>query len=691
MGKLGQALPPIESSAPIKELYIGAKQGSKMIAFIRGNLYSDKWGSFIREVVSNAYDANKISGYKGPVEIVLPSLIASELLIIDHGPGMSYEFMENDYTNVGFSTKEESEEEVGAFGIGRLTPLLVCDQYKIETVHKGLRHIWTMACGLRDGLVPEHQERTEKPSGTIIRVPCEVRDIPKIKEALQNWCSYLHPLPLVNNNPLEVNNIHISDPNSRYMEGDDWYVVKTSYTAITVLNGWVPYKVEHKDILNIWKDMGHLVIKCPIGKVSVTAPREALEYTEQTTNTIQQKVKDILSELLKRANEEIGCAINLRKALELNKGFPSPIKSKTVWKGYKLDAVNLKAEVYGAKKYQINKGGSLVERVVSYCDYMTYEKVFINDLPKFRPRLKQYMIDKGFNHRNDYEIYVIPLEQLNNPLVKEMQWPLLSSLPEIPKTPKVREADPSPGDIIKTNKKQIKAYIWRGPYSTRTAPNLLKYCDEVALPTDAEGGVCLVVRNGSITKGFNSPLPNSEVIRDLLKCLPDGTKLYLIPESSYPLMKGNWKLLDEIIREALGDRVNYFLELFCNRKYLPIIPVLRKRILESAQGINTLPSNELSKAGLDPGGVMAQYLKEGFEMAKGLEEYEAEVYAAAILTEGLPSSTKLTDLLNKVSKTYPLIKTMRGYGLTLDIGNTVKEIVTYVKAIDLYNKTTGGQ
>ena len=681
MGKLGDSLPAIESSSPVRELYIGGKSAGKMIAFIRGNLYSDKWGSFIREVISNAYDANRVSRYSGPVEIVLPSVISSELLIIDRGPGMGYRFMEEDYTNVGFSTKEESLDEVGAFGIGRLTPLLVCDQYKIETVHKGVRYIWTMAIGARDGLIPEYQEETDRPSGTTIRVPCEVRDIPKIEEALQRWCCFMEPLPLVNGKPLNVGG------RGNYIEGRDWMVSRPGKTAITVLNGWVPYPVVEKHIPREWTDLGHLVIRLPIGAVSLTASREALEYTEGTLDVINGKVKEIVTELIVRANKEIGGAQTLREALKRYKSYPYRVQKDALWRGYRLNKIEVKVRDVDASKFQIGKGGNLSQRNTEDWRNLAFEpEVFINDIERnYRPRLKQYMLGRGFSYRNDEEVYLLPKEALEIPLVKEMDWPPLSSLPDIPKAPKIKLNPANPKQEIKTNKKQVKVYEWKAAYSIRTAPNLLKYTEEVALPTDAPGGVYLLVKNGAIVKGFHQAIPDSTTIANLMKCLPNR-KLYLIPEASFPLLIGEWKLLDEVIKEHLGDKIEFYLELYCNRKCLPVKANLRGNILTSSQGILTLPANELLKANLEIGGAMRRYLEEGFKNVEWLEVYEAQAYAAMVMSLQKGRKTKLIGLFEGVNKTYPLIQKLRTMGVLLDSPGNIPDIIQYVKGIDLLNK-----
>ena len=72
---------------------------SKTFRSLFGDLYANPFRSMIREIVANAHDANRQSGYNGPVEIsIYKDGVEYYMEIKDHGVGMTYDDMVNIYT-----------------------------------------------------------------------------------------------------------------------------------------------------------------------------------------------------------------------------------------------------------------------------------------------------------------------------------------------------------------------------------------------------------------------------------------------------------------------------------------------------------------------------------------------------------------------------------------------------------------
>lgn len=69
----------LEGSNKANYLHIGPTVAGKIIRLLRDSIYSHKWGSFVREVIANAYDANIENNYNGPVEITLPHYFTKSL------------------------------------------------------------------------------------------------------------------------------------------------------------------------------------------------------------------------------------------------------------------------------------------------------------------------------------------------------------------------------------------------------------------------------------------------------------------------------------------------------------------------------------------------------------------------------------------------------------------------------------
>lgn len=145
------------------------------------NLYSYPIESSVREYLSNAYDANKESGTDRPVVLGIED---GKFFIQDYGLGISPEFMNNEipaqtkdgiayvgYCTIGYSTKKDSDEFIGAYGFGRLTFLSYTNQYWVHTVYEGHSYeylIFLDGTTIKQTLLKK--EPTEEPTGTRVVV-----------------------------------------------------------------------------------------------------------------------------------------------------------------------------------------------------------------------------------------------------------------------------------------------------------------------------------------------------------------------------------------------------------------------------------------------------------------------------------------------------------------------------------------
>jgi hypothetical protein len=99
------------------------------------NIYSHKGLAVIRELLSNAVDAQIEAGIDKPIDINL-NTETKHFEIQDYGVGMSHEFVMDSYSSFFESSKRGSNEMTGFLGLGSKTPLIVADSFMLRTCTK---------------------------------------------------------------------------------------------------------------------------------------------------------------------------------------------------------------------------------------------------------------------------------------------------------------------------------------------------------------------------------------------------------------------------------------------------------------------------------------------------------------------------------------------------------------------------
>ena len=144
------------------------------LLFLRNN-YSNPLLATIREIIANALDVTKDK----KVDIQLPTQIEPNFIVRDFGCGLSREDMLGLYTKYGKSTKRESNESIGGFGIGRFAPLSYTDSFIVRSVHQGHKHSYIIRVDEQDDTIVSQIESqpTKEADGIYVQVGIKKDDI----------------------------------------------------------------------------------------------------------------------------------------------------------------------------------------------------------------------------------------------------------------------------------------------------------------------------------------------------------------------------------------------------------------------------------------------------------------------------------------------------------------------------------
>ena len=289
------------------------KQGTKMgfapeaksflMDMMSDGLYSDKYGSIVREIASNCVDANTESGSNEPVQIVIskPNSFsnAGELSFSDNGIGISPERIEDIFTLYFASTKRDGNDMIGGFGIGAKSPFAYTDVFRVETVSgDGVMRTYLMEKRGQDRSCTLLSEVPDNgPTGTTIRIPVkDTYDYEKFVRAINEQTVLLRPISVV-----------IADGEYR---AATVYEYETFYVAFSgkdgeplydrVALGNVVYKYEGlTDLVDKRAYTGGCTVipKLEIGKVMPTMSRESLQLTDEAREYIKSRMAEVVAEI----------------------------------------------------------------------------------------------------------------------------------------------------------------------------------------------------------------------------------------------------------------------------------------------------------------------------------------------------------------------------------------------------------
>lgn len=276
----------------------GVKAGAAAWKIMTDNLYAYKERAIIRELSTNCIDSLRKAGK--PLNdwvLTLPNSSSNLLIFEDHGIGMD----ENDigvYTTLFDSTKSDSNDETGMFGLGAKTPFAYTKQFMVESSKNGLKNIYDIHIA-EDGC-PDCVKINPEPiptdkTGTKITLVIKNEDYEKFYEGLAFSAVTWPGLPVLNGaddfyywlkrryyfsdsgeNALKATNLAYTK--SKVVDNDSTYSVGGRFTLEM---GSVLYKISIDPNFSLLPNTRY-VIHANIGDVDIQPSREELQYSDKT-------------------------------------------------------------------------------------------------------------------------------------------------------------------------------------------------------------------------------------------------------------------------------------------------------------------------------------------------------------------------------------------------------------------------
>ena len=275
---------------------------SFIVDMFADKVYSHKERAVIRELACNAHDSHVQAGTTDiPFDVHLPTQLEPYFSIRDYGTGLTDQEVRNIFAGIGISTKRDSNDVIGCFGIGSLSPYSLCDSFTVKSYHNGtLRHYTCYRDENRKPVVALLVESaTDEHNGLEVNVCVEDRVFDFEQEALYVFRFWDGTLPNINNKKVSTN---CQNQRDEYVFKGDDFGLSSSWGTMFAVMGNIAYKIPD-EIEDIFDCSGYL--KFDLGELNFDTARENLSMDDKTISAIQNKVKKIKSKLSERAIQQI--------------------------------------------------------------------------------------------------------------------------------------------------------------------------------------------------------------------------------------------------------------------------------------------------------------------------------------------------------------------------------------------------
>ena len=298
----------------------------RYVASLLRNNYSNTPLAVVREISANALDANAEAHSDRKIEIKLPTTMNPTFAVRDFGGGLSQEDVFGLYSKYGKSTKRESNNYIGAFGIGKFAPLSYGDSFTCISYHGGKKATYNIFVNDDDDTkisrigdpVP-----TNEPTGLSIEVAVSESDINNFRQIVQEFFAFFSQEEMPKFIGCDDDFIKTPEKIIESKNGD-WFLQKGEDRGYYnrhghVLMGRVAYKIDPsavqvenfvkkesniKIIQNLLNE-SNFYLRVPLGSVKLHHSRESLEYNKSTQKELCKRLLDASIEIQDIAKEKL--------------------------------------------------------------------------------------------------------------------------------------------------------------------------------------------------------------------------------------------------------------------------------------------------------------------------------------------------------------------------------------------------
>lgn len=300
----------VQVSGSVQRYQAGIAINAETFSILIDGIYNDKVLAAVREPLFNAVDSHTEAGCREkPIIIHSPSDLEPWYSVRDNGLGMDFNMVTQTFMMLGSSTKRESNELIGAKGIGSKAPFTVTDMFTVTSVKDGIKTVYSVH--KNEGIpevVPLHESETDEENGVEIKFNVDPSETGKYRQAIVKCLRYAK-FPYEINDPFVTSEINdrTYPIQYRYEDKDTGWILEM-YGSVSknsdsvVVMGQQPYL---SNFLSSHKDWPMMMVSIPIGDCDVNPGREWTIEGKNDRGFRDRLEKFVTDAIEKRGNEVV--------------------------------------------------------------------------------------------------------------------------------------------------------------------------------------------------------------------------------------------------------------------------------------------------------------------------------------------------------------------------------------------------
>lgn len=303
----------VERSNVATESTFRIKTTAKAFDILSSGLYTDPIRAIIRELSCNAYDAHVAADNANQAfEIHLPNRLEPFFGVKDFGTGLSDEDVMSLYSTYFESTKTDSNDFIGALGLGSKSPFSYTKAFEVISRFENVRRIYSVF--INEHGVPTIAKMGEFPTdesnGLEVKITVNPSDFWSFHEKLASTLRWFPVKPLV----VGANQFQWAEMPKENLSGDGWLMLDKhfadDYSRMTAVQGNVAYKVDISklnlsDSDNLILEGCHIVGFFNIGDLEVAASREEIRYDARSVAALKKRIKQVRTGILTSVEKRV--------------------------------------------------------------------------------------------------------------------------------------------------------------------------------------------------------------------------------------------------------------------------------------------------------------------------------------------------------------------------------------------------